>query len=74
MVPLGFEPESKVLKPHITLARIKNPKPIAAAFSKTPTEKFSGRVINVDGVTIFESHLKRTGAEYEPVRFIPLPG
>lgn len=74
MAPLGFEPENKAFKPHITLARIKNPKPIEAALSKVPAEGFSGRVINVDGVVIFESHLKRTGAEYEPARFIPLPG
>jgi len=74
LTPLGFEPESKEFKPHITLARIKTPKSIEAALSEFKDDSFTGRLVNVDGVTIFKSTLKRTGAEYESLRYIPLSG
>ncbi len=70
---LGFERERKEFKPHITLARLKMPKSIENALSDTSDGSFKGRIVNVDGITIFRSHLKPTGAEYESVRYIPLP-
>ena len=74
LAPLGFEPEEKQYRPHITLARFKTPKSIADAISKVPTESLFGRFVNVDGITIFQSRLKRSGAEYEPLRHVPLQG
>lgn len=74
LAPLGFEPEKKPFKPHITLARIKTPTSISDAISKAPSDLFAGRLVNVDGVTIFQSRVRRSGAEYESLRFIPLPG
>lgn len=70
--PLGYKPELKELKPHITLARLKVTKPVDEALSHIPPETFPGRVINVDGLTIFESHLKPTGAEYTTLRYVNL--
>lgn len=74
LAPLGFKPEDKQFKPHITLARLKAPKSIADAISSVPTDSFFGRFVNVDGITIYQSRLKRSGAEYESLRYIPLQG
>lgn len=74
LAPLGFKPEDKQFKPHITLARLRTPRSIADAVSEMPTDSFCGRFVNVDGVTIFRSRLKRSGAEYESLRHIPLKG
>lgn len=74
LVPLGFEPENKEFKPHLTLARIKVPKSIEDVLSEFQDDTFTGRIVNVDGITIFKSTLKRTGAEYESIRYIPLSG
>lgn len=69
---IGFKSELKAFKPHITLARLKMPKPVESALSSVSPDIFPGRVINVDGITIFESHLKPTGAEYTTLRYINL--
>jgi len=74
LIPLGFESENKEFKPHITLARIKAPKSIEAVLSEFQDDIFTGRIVNVDGITIFRSTLKRTGAEYESLRYVPLSG
>ncbi|MCL6472495.1 MAG: RNA 2',3'-cyclic phosphodiesterase [Firmicutes bacterium] len=74
LAPLGFEIEKKPFKPHITLARIRIPTSIESAATQMPSGEISGRVVNVDGITIFQSRLKPTGAEYEAIRFIPLQG
>ncbi|MHB8841946.1 MAG: RNA 2',3'-cyclic phosphodiesterase [Candidatus Aquicultor sp.] len=70
--PLGYKRESKEFKPHITLARLKFPQPVGDALSRIPPETFPGRVINVDGITIFQSHLKPTGSEYTMLRYVNL--
>lgn len=74
MTELGFKPENKELKPHITLARIKTPLSIEKEIATVSLDELNGRVVNVDGITLFQSHLKRSGAEYESLRYIPLPG
>lgn len=74
LIALGFEPENKEFKPHITLARVKAPKSIEDTLNEFQDDSFTGRLVNVDGVTIFKSTLKRTGAEYESLRYIPLSG
>jgi len=74
VTPFGFEVERKPFKPHITIARFKTPKPIEEAISKIPIDSLAGRFVSVDGITIFQSRLKRSGAEYEPLRHIPLHG
>ncbi|MDI6716559.1 MAG: RNA 2',3'-cyclic phosphodiesterase [Actinomycetota bacterium] len=74
LVPLGFEAEDKLFKPHITLARLKTPIPIEDAIAEVKVDKFLGTVVNVDSITLFRSHLTRVGAEYEALKQISLPG
>lgn len=62
LAPLGVEPEERVYRPHLTLARFKPPRdlrslegvdvPILDAFP-------------IAAITLFRSHLARTGSRYE---------
>jgi len=74
LVPLGFEAEDKLFKPHITLARLKMPMPLEDAIAEVKVDKFLGTVVNVNSITLFRSHLTRVGVEYEALKQISLPG
>lgn len=65
----GFVPEDRPFHPHLTLSRLRPPQDV-------------GRVINsvapfplrqqVNGMTIFRSHLGGGPARYEPIEVVPL--
>lgn len=62
---IGFAPEARAFVPHVTLARLKQPREIDLAHP-LPAERFV-----VDRVTLFESHLSREGARYESLAVFP---
>ena len=70
--PLGFERDDKPFKPHITLARLNPPKSIEQPLRTVPEASYQGRSVPLEGITIFQSHLKPTGVEYTSRAFIPL--
>ncbi|MBS3908927.1 MAG: RNA 2',3'-cyclic phosphodiesterase [Actinobacteria bacterium] len=72
LAPLGFTRDDKPFTPHITLARLNPPKPVEQALKTVPEAPYRGRNIPVEGITIFQSHLKPAGVEYASRAFIPL--
>jgi 2'-5' RNA ligase len=69
--PLGHEPEARPYHAHLTLARCKTPtdlRPVIAALGPGPV----GPSWTVSGVVVYESRLRRTGAQYVPRATIPL--
>src|SRR5262245_16893474 len=71
LAPLGHEPEARAFHPHLTLARCKAPadlRPIVAALGSDPV----GPAWTASEVVVFESRLRRDGAQYLPRARIPL--
>ena len=73
--PLGFPPEGKPFRPHLTLARIKkNQRAVGQAIEKARVLADSfvfGRLL-VEQVCLFESELRPTGSVYTKLWVIPL--
>jgi 2'-5' RNA ligase len=66
---LGFEKESRTLRPHITLARARHSRidsSLVTAASKYVDNEFGS--FTVDRVYLFKSILKPAGAEYERLK------
>jgi len=69
-VACGLEPEHRAYHPHITLARWSGPEPDLHGFM----ERYSGlssEPWTVDSFVLYQSHLLRHGAHYEPVATYP---
>lgn len=62
----GYRPEKRPFHPHITLARIKTPQDVSSALEAIDG-KLRNRAVSVPHVALFESILKRTGAEYSVI-------
>lgn len=71
--PLGHELESRPYHAHLTLARLKTPADVRAALDAAAAPTV-GDAWLVDELIVYESKLRRTGAEYEPKFRIALPG
>lgn len=70
---LGFKPEDRPFRPHVTLARIKIPRRLARSDLLVSV----GQTLEVDnlraeGIVLFESHLSPQGARYSIVKSLPL--
>jgi 2'-5' RNA ligase len=71
--PLGFEGENRPYSPHLTLARFKDPRgrlPIAQEAEKRKEFPF-GDFVATD-FSLYQSVLKRSGAEYTVLKSFPL--
>jgi 2'-5' RNA ligase len=79
LVEAGFyEPEKRAFWPHLTVARVKPeaPKSRKPAQIKTqphPLPEHMFRFFRPTRLVLFKSHLRRTGAEYEPLAELELP-
>lgn len=72
VVACGFKPEGRSLKPHLTLARIKD-----GHFRESDAEGVAaeGRArLPVDEIVLFRSELRPSGALYTPLELIALQG
>jgi 2'-5' RNA ligase len=66
--PLGFVPDDRPFRPHLTLARFPRPKTIGTLPATTvPTTSFP-----VSEIVLFRSQLHPKGARYSVVEAIPL--
>jgi 2'-5' RNA ligase len=67
LAPLGYPPEDRPFSPHLTLARIKEPRPAphVADALKAAADRALGRV-RVGRVVLFQSVLKPGGPVYTP--------
>ena len=73
--PLGFPPENRPFRGHVTIARVRSPRGlgrIRAAIEAAPDVDFGSWTANE--VILFRSHLRPTGAEYEALATLPLAG
>jgi 2'-5' RNA ligase len=70
--PLGFQPEKRPFHPHLTLGRTKAPRDLRGTVDRLAPRDY-GPAWNVDEVIVYESRLRRTGAEYVPRAAVTLP-
>jgi len=70
----GFKKEDRPFKPHLTLARVKEPKgSIGVAETVKNNEDYVAGSFSVRGLTLFKSDLKPTGAIYTKLAYFPFP-
>jgi 2'-5' RNA ligase len=71
LAPLGYEPDARPFHAHLTLARFKAPTDVRAVVDAYTTRAVGPRFV-VDEVVLYESTLRRTGAQYTARAAIPL--
>lgn len=59
---VGFAVEKRPFRPHITLARLRNPAPLSSQLQRLANQSFGSW--HIDTLQVMESKLKQTGAEY----------
>ena len=69
---VGLEPERRAFHPHITLARWKGRRTREVADFLDRSRGLASKPFEVGEFILFESHLSRHGAHYEPVATFPL--
>jgi RNA 2',3'-cyclic 3'-phosphodiesterase len=64
---LGFAPEGRAFRGHLTLGRVRRPTPALAGLSQLVQQHatFEAGVTPIGEVVVFSSHLARTGPTYE---------
>ncbi|GIU89992.1 MAG: RNA 2',3'-cyclic phosphodiesterase [Acidimicrobiia bacterium] len=72
LAPLGHVPEARPYHPHLTLARLKVPSDVRAFVEQLGPGAVGGTWA-VRDVVVYESRLRRSGAEYEARARVPLP-
>ncbi len=73
--PLGFAPEPRAFRAHVTLGRVRSPRGLArltAAIAAAGAPEFGSWT--VEDVVLYRSHLRPSGAVYEPLARVPLGG
>jgi RNA 2',3'-cyclic 3'-phosphodiesterase len=70
----GFKKEERPFRPHLTLARIKEPKGLVGlAEAVKKNDDYIAGSFTVSGLTLFKSDLKPTGAIYTKLVDFPFP-
>jgi 2'-5' RNA ligase len=70
----GFKKEDRPFRPHLTLARIREPKGlIGLAETVKKNEDYVAGSFSVSGLTLFKSDLKPAGAIYTKLAHFPFP-
>ena len=72
LAPLGHEPEARRFHAHLTLARLRAPADVRTELGNADATAV-GAPWTVREVVVYESRLRRTGAEYLPRTILPLP-
>ena len=74
LLPYGFGKEDRPFKPHLTLSRIKEPKGLTGLVeAMKKNEDYTAGSFTADGLTLFKSDLKPTGAVYTKLVHFPFP-
>jgi 2'-5' RNA ligase len=73
---VGFEVEGRPFRPHVTLARVRNPLPAdrLKAFARVARSVRVRAIVPVERITLFESILAPSGARYRCVHSATLGG
>ncbi len=69
----GFKKEDRPFKPHLTLARIKEPKGLIGLAEAVTKNGYAAGGFSVRGLTLFKSDLRPTGAVYTKLSYFPFP-
>ncbi len=69
---LGFEPEGRAFTPHLTLARVKVAASVGEIVRRLRGREFDAGEFDVEEVLVMRSDLKPSGAEYTPLRRVPI--
>jgi 2'-5' RNA ligase len=72
LAPLGYEPEDRPFRPHLTLARCARPSDLRAAVAALGPDPV-GPGWDVGDITVYESQLRRDGARYLERAMVVLP-
>jgi 2'-5' RNA ligase len=72
LTPLGIAPEERRYRPHLTLARVKEPARLRAAALLEGIEQHPFGHVQVSAITLFESRLSPKGPTYVPLLRTPL--
>lgn len=70
----GFRQESRPLKMHLTLARLREPRSVEKALESLDGSKLLTEPFPVEEIALFRSHLSPKGATYERLRAFGLGG
>lgn len=68
--PAGFRQEARAHKPHLTVARLREPGPVVGEIASLAD--FEGGSFELSSFVLFRSHLSPKGAEYENLGSFPL--
>jgi 2'-5' RNA ligase len=73
---VGFRPEGRRFRPHITLGRVRSNSPANRRLAQLIHENssFGNEIVVVDEVTVFASELESGGPVYTPLGHAPLSG
>jgi RNA 2',3'-cyclic 3'-phosphodiesterase len=71
LAPLGHEPEDRTYHPHVTLARWKTPTDARPAIASIGDGAI-GTPFAVDEIVLYQSQLRRDGAQYTARAVVPL--
>jgi 2'-5' RNA ligase len=75
LVPLGFEPEDRPFKPHLTIGRVKGRRRLQALQEiLLAHEDFTAEPFDAAEVVLYKSELRPDGARYTPLIKAPLSG
>ena len=69
---VGFAPQKRAGKPHVTVGRNSKRQPLEAWPGGTQADPLGGESIPVEGVTLYSSRLSPAGAVYTEVWTVPL--
>ena len=72
MARIGYEPDARPFRPHLTLVRCAAPTDVRAPIAAFGAEPV-GPAWDVDTMTVFESDLRPEGARYIERATVPLP-
>jgi RNA 2',3'-cyclic 3'-phosphodiesterase len=69
-----FQAETRAFTPHLTVARLQTPRALDEFVPELPGLSVASRPFDVTGLVLYQSHLSRQGASYEPLVEAPFAG
>jgi len=71
LLPLGFEPEGRSFKPHLTIGRVKNPKNLKRLSQALEKAEVAERTLfMISRLVLYKSELFPDGARYTPLAWV----
>jgi RNA 2',3'-cyclic 3'-phosphodiesterase len=74
LAPLGFAPEARPFRGHLTVARVRSPRGLARIGAVLGADASAFGSWTATDVVLYRSHLRPTGSIYEPLARVELSG